>query len=511
MPSFITKFRQQDILYLILAIGLVAIYVQVAGEGFPLDDSWIHQVYARNLALRGEWAFVPGEPSAASTSPLYTVVLSVGYLLRLSPFLWAHLVGALSLTGIGMLGSRMTEQLLPKQRFVGLYVGLMLVLTWHLIWASASGMETALFSFLTMALIYRAWVESDAQQGLLRRGFFFGVLTGLTMLARPEGIMLGGIIGFIILLVRPQGDLKRVMQWGIASAVGFLLIISPYLFLNFQLTGGFLPNTASAKFEQHALLLDLPYLERFSSLLVPLIAGGFALFLLGLVYFLRWLLSQSLGQRLLIYFLPLIWAIALIALYAARLPATYQHGRYVIPALPSLILLSSVGTFILLTEWRRKGLIQRVMAQALFVSATLITVVFAIGIAPSVYSQDVAIINEEMVASAFWIEANLSDDDLLAIHDIGAVGYYSPREMIDIAGLVTPELVTLVADGDALWRYLEELDADYLMAFPDQIPNDNPNDPRLCQVFITNGPTSQSVNGPNMTIYRLEWDADCSD
>jgi len=25
--------------------------------GFPLDDSWIHQTYARNLALHGQWPF----------------------------------------------------------------------------------------------------------------------------------------------------------------------------------------------------------------------------------------------------------------------------------------------------------------------------------------------------------------------------------------------------------------------------------------------------------------------
>jgi len=35
--------------------------------GFPLDDAWIHQTYARNLGLSGMMAFTPGEPSAGST------------------------------------------------------------------------------------------------------------------------------------------------------------------------------------------------------------------------------------------------------------------------------------------------------------------------------------------------------------------------------------------------------------------------------------------------------------
>ena len=53
---------------LTVALAMVVLYVATGGGGFPLDDSWIHQTYARNLAQTGQWAFVPGVPSAASTS-----------------------------------------------------------------------------------------------------------------------------------------------------------------------------------------------------------------------------------------------------------------------------------------------------------------------------------------------------------------------------------------------------------------------------------------------------------
>jgi hypothetical protein len=45
---------------------------RLLGLGLPLDDAWIHQTYARSLADRGEWAFQAGEPSAGSTSPLWS-------------------------------------------------------------------------------------------------------------------------------------------------------------------------------------------------------------------------------------------------------------------------------------------------------------------------------------------------------------------------------------------------------------------------------------------------------
>src|SRR4030067_1070587 len=65
--------------------------------GFPLDDAWIHQTYARNLAQRGEWAFLPGRPSAGSTSPLWTILLAVGHALRTDPRAWAYLLGTAAL------------------------------------------------------------------------------------------------------------------------------------------------------------------------------------------------------------------------------------------------------------------------------------------------------------------------------------------------------------------------------------------------------------------------------
>ncbi|MEZ6074072.1 MAG: hypothetical protein R3C10_28290, partial [Pirellulales bacterium] len=64
---------------MLLAIGSVVGYTIIAASldavGFPLDDSWIHQTYARNLADFGEWSFVPGTPSAGSTAPLYSTLL----------------------------------------------------------------------------------------------------------------------------------------------------------------------------------------------------------------------------------------------------------------------------------------------------------------------------------------------------------------------------------------------------------------------------------------------------
>ncbi len=509
MPLSVTR---RDGAFLLLAGALVALYALAAGWGFPLDDSWIHQTYGRNLALRGEWAFLPGQPSAASTSPLYTVLLAIGYALRLPNMLWTHLLGALALGSAAMLGARLAERVAPDTRWVGWIAGLALLATWHLIWAAASGMETMLFGMFTLLLLWLAWRELDdlaqSTPALLRRGAVFGAFTALTALARPEGVMLGGLCALALLVARPQGSLQKVILWGIGAALAFGLVLAPYLLLNWQLTGGLLPDTADAKFQQHAILLErFGFFERYGQLLLAILVGGQFLLLPGIFAYAYAVPNRKPWKQALFFLLPLAWSLGLIALYAVRLPAAYQHGRYVMPALPALVVIGVVGTA-WLVQWARGALLLRTLARVLAISAAALFLAF-IGQGLVAYVTDVRIINGEMVASAEYIRETLPEDELLAIHDIGAVGYFAPRPLLDIAGLVSPEVIPLVTDADALWQLLRERDARYLLAFPDQIPGDDPDDPRLCPRYTTGEAITLELGRENMTLYELAWDATC--
>ena len=500
--------RYRPWVLLTLAASLVLLIVWRAGGGFPLDDSWIHQAYGRNLGTGGEWALIPGQPSAASTAPLYTVLLAVGYALRLPPAPWTHLLGILALWGTAELGARLAQRLAPQHRYAGLLVGLLIVLEWHLLWAAASGMETALFAFWTLLLPWLVWREFDPERTLtgrayLRRGAIFGAVAALAVLTRPEGLGIAGLsgLGLLFAWAGQRRGLKPLALWLSGAAVGFALFVAPYLWLNLELAGSLLPNTSAAKQAQHAPLLALSYPRRVWMMLVPLLAGSVLMLLPGLVWF-----AVRARQRVFGWVLWL-WPLSLVLLYAARLPAAYQHGRYVIPAIPALIVCGGVGLLWLLRVGRRSRL-GRVTTRALLMGTLLLTVIMALTVLPGVYTQDVAIINQEMVAAAAWIDANLPADELLAIHDIGAVAYFTPRPILDVAGLVSPQVVPIVNDADALWALMQQRDAAYLMAFPDQIPGDDPNDPRLCLAFDTDGTASPQAGGPNMRVYGLIWGDD---
>jgi hypothetical protein len=495
---------------LFVSAGLIVIWYLIVGEsGFPLDDSWIHQVYARNLAEAGQWAFIPGQPSGASTSPLYTLLLAVGYALNIDFMIWTHLLGWLALGSAGVLVARCTDLVLPHQVLVGWCAGFAVVFAWHLVWAAVSGMETMLFCTLTLGLIYLAWRESRLKTAgdPLWRGAGFGVLTAALIATRPEGALLAAFAAGLMLIARPQerGVWRLAMGAGIAFAVG----ITPYLLLNLSLNGELVPNTSAAKQAQHAPLLALPYVDRLLDMILPLLIGVQVFLLPGVIIL---SVDALIGdRRKLLYLLPLAWAVGLIMLYAARLPASYQHGRYVIPALPGLILAGVIG-LAQAVQWGRSASIKRVGPLTLAFSAGALLLVLGWAQGPTIYRTDQRVINDEMVAQAQWIAENLPPEDgLLAVHDIGALGYFAPRPVVDIAGLVTPEIVEFIGQPEAMWGYIQARGAQFMMAFPDQLPDRNPDDPRLCFFHESDGTGSTDLGGPKMTLYRLAWDGDCPD
>ncbi len=91
--------------------------------GFTLDDAWIHQTYARNLGLHGQFAFIPGQPSAGSTSPLWTALLALGYLLRIDYHLWTYGLGAAALGLNAWLARRLLLTFWPERATAALLAG----------------------------------------------------------------------------------------------------------------------------------------------------------------------------------------------------------------------------------------------------------------------------------------------------------------------------------------------------------------------------------------------------
>lgn len=438
------------------ALAAVLFYLIVSeivySIGFPLDDAWIHLTYARNLADHGEWAFRLGQRSAGSTSPLWTFLLSIGFLIDLAPYIWTYLLGWAVLTALAVYAENVARKLVTSYRSKFPWVGLFFVFAWHLTWSAVSGMETLLHGLIILVVLGSLISGS-------RRYIALGVLAGLSLWVRPDGLTLLGPLLFAGLLSEKSWYARAEAFWKIL--LGFGALFFPYLLFNLALSGNPLPNTFYAKQAEYEVFwFSKTFAERLSDYLWPILASPFLVLIPAAI----WWLVKNIRSRNWGALASLLWVLGYIAIYFTRLPA-YQHGRYIIPALPVMYLWGVLGFLELMALPKIN---QRVLLiwQALMI---VLTVAFQL-IAARQNANDVFWIETEMVQTAKWVEQNVPADALLAVHDIGALGFYVPNPMIDMAGLTTPEIVPFIRDEARLAEYLDSNSVDYLITLPGFYP-----------------------------------------
>jgi arabinofuranosyltransferase len=476
------------------ALGYLGLSYLGGFLGFPLDDAWIHQTYACNLAQLHQFAFVPGQASAGSTSLLWTLLVAVGYLFNFNYLAWTYVLGA-SLLGLNAwLTYRLVLTLWPERPLAAWVAGGCVALEWHLAWAAVSGMETLLFSALILAI----FVIPPERAGWL------GVCVGLSVLARPDGlIVLPLAMARMFFPHLPKAS--RLAFCTLSFVVGFALLFLPYLAFNYGLAGAVWPNTFYAKQAEYAPLRQMPVWTRIGSVLLqPLFVGAQALLLPGIAVA-AWEWAR---QRRWSAWLPLGWAAAFLAAYILRLPAYYQHGRYFMPVIPILVAIGVGGT----ARWLRlrppaengRGSVSfpRLISRAWAMAFALVGLAFW-GLGAKSFQADVQLIESEMVQTAKWINQNTPSSALIAAHDIGALGYFGQRRILDMAGLISPEVIPLMGHDVLLKEWIIASRADYLVIAPGWDFPGVVSSLEVSEVYSTNAPYSPAAGGENMVVYRL--------
>jgi arabinofuranosyltransferase len=457
--------------------------------GFPLDDAWIHQTYARNLGRYHQFAYNLGEPSVGSTSPLWTLLLAAPHALGLDPKLYTYLLGAVFQALTGWITYRLARLLFPHDRLTPWLACAFCLLEWHIAWAAYSGMETILFVFLSLLVLERYLAEE--------RPLVVGLVTGLLTLTRPEGTIM--LLLLLIDTIARRFTAAQPQTWQqpargvLALLLGFVVVVTPYLALNVSVAGNLFPNTFYAKqAEYQELLASLPIWVRWARVALAPLIGAQILLIPGMIYAAYKGLIRA-DRRIL---LPLAWWFALVSLYAVRLPVTYQHGRYLIPVIPVLLLLGVWGT-------RNLPGLHRIVRQVLSISILLLLLIFWVRGAEQ-YAADVRIIDSELAVAGRWLRAHTPADAVIGAHDIGAVGYFSERFLVDTAGLITPEVVPFIRDEDRVLDFLEQKDVDFVVIFPSWYPS-MAQSPSLRVVYRSTSSWIVEAGGDNVVIYETTW------
>ncbi len=476
--------NQSRLLRLVLAMAVFA----TAGwflRGYITDDTYIHLRYAHNLIERGEFSFNPGQGSYGATSPLWIFGLAFFLKLGLAPFTAAWLLGALS--GLAMI--LVLDSILERLTFPAVWKGALLLLAvsdvWFLRW-TFSGMETPLATVLLLLLLWPLVTGRDMGWGvtrekLWRRYLGWGVAAGLAGLVRPEFMLLAPLaLPWLLWFeyfrcssvngasgreqARPHGPL-----W--AAVVGWFLVVGPWLFYAWKAFGRITPGTAAAKSSTIATspMIILEYLFR-SVQQLAVTQGLLWLVVIALVVLVLIRNRPDLemiwddldyadnqkqikatgegpwsvwGPTALIG-IAITWLVVLLGGYAFK--QVWIISRYVSPLAPVLLL--AMG---LIAEWLLNG--PRVGPRGkragciVIVSGVALTLlingwVFFGQVVPHAQKFPVGV-RECYLGMGQWLSRNTPEDAVIAALDIGAVGYASERRVLDLMGLVSPEILNL--------------------------------------------------------------------
>jgi hypothetical protein len=291
-------------------------------------------------------------------------------------------------------------------------------------------------------------------------------------------------------------------------------LVGPWVAFNFATGGTPLPASAAAKIEgglagilagaREPLLTTL--LTRpwgFAVEWVGWLGGVNALLPLLLLPGL-WLLWRRGGRRLalpagLLALQPL--AMALLAPY--RGPA-FQEGRYAMHLLPMALAVIALPVAALvgkgvdaasLTRFRRFLVVGLVVASAV-----------SLWPAATRYGWAVQNIEAMQVRLGHWVDAHTPRDARLALNDVGAIGYLSRREVIDVMGLVTPAIMPYRHEGEeGVLRYLEQACPDYLIVFPAWFPRLTARTDRFTPIHRVRLAHNTVAGAEEMVVYETVW------
>ncbi|HEX3554663.1 MAG TPA: hypothetical protein VIA62_15680 [Thermoanaerobaculia bacterium] len=491
------------------------------GLGFPLDDSWIHLQFARNLARGHGLSYNPGHLVTGSTAPLWTALLSLLFLLPGNVIAWVKALGiALHLAGVDAT-RRLSRELGLSPGLAALAAGLTLATSW-LVWSALSGMEIPLFILLSLwGMILH--LRERAAPG--RPPLSAGVLA-VAALARPEGVLLLGL-AFVdrLLVFAPeegsqglQGSPRwrppslRTLLLGVAFAV--CALAGPCLFYAWA-GGSVLPTTWAAKGGggAHGLLPNQRYLANVLNLFfqpqpwMTLLAGAGAV-----------ALATRLGTPRDRGLLPALWLFGLPLAYSVLTPGPTQmlgnFGRYYFPLFPVLVIL---GLLALAGPVRALGGLPRSpvlrMALAILGGGVLFAPTLATLLrGEDFYVQNVANVQESDVAIAQWLAARVPPEAVLAVNDIGAIKYLLPNPIVDLASIATPEIRREVqraaAAGvpwdDAMVAAVERRRPDYVVIFPSWVRG-VARDPRFRPVHHLEIENNVTMGGSEIVVYDTPW------
>jgi arabinofuranosyltransferase len=407
------------------------------------DDTYIYLQYARNFAHGCGFSFNAGEPSYGITSPLWAVIASIPYLFSFEGYWFVKFIDLFFAVFSIYIFYRLAKLVLKgseeRKMLSMLAVSIFILNTWFIRWAF-TGMETSLAVYMMLAVFYD-YLKGRYNTAFLLIGFFY--------LIRPEAVVL-----FAVLIIHYFIKTKNVKGL-LINCVLALLPVLPFLIYAKIAFGTLVPNTAIGKtsfnFGITVYYLQLKRILQtiaLSSVIEIILSAGLIIYIAA---------KKKFDESLLF----ILWIAGLIALYL--ITDSDIISRYLLIMIPVFTLLAV--KFVSNIKFNKY-----VMAVILFVIiAVQSQAVFFIYIKPHTDNFTKGI-ETSLKEIGMWINNSTPQNSKILVNDVGAIGYYSRRYLVDAGALVNHDLelnknimTTPLEEREVTYNLLKYTNADYVV------------------------------------------------
>lgn len=445
--------------YIALVVGVIFVFF----ADWAYDDPFITYRYARNLVNGLGFVYNPGERVLSTTTPLYVLVLAALSPLPLELSQLSILFGAFCLACGGLLLCSLAR---PDETGIAGWAGLALYPSFPLLIATL-GSEVPFYLMLCLAAL--------ASYGR-RRYALTAICVALAALARPDGALLAVLLAAHYLIY-----VRKPFQW--TALVLFVVITLPWLIFAWSYFGSPIPVTLAAKQYQGSMVISQRFAIGLQTTLAPFLRRPY-FWLEAALATAGFILSFWYGRR---YLLLWTWTVLYFAGYS--LLGVSRYFWYYAPLVPGFVAAVDLGVAAIsagMTTFRNP------ISKAGNLFAGLILMLLFLGQALSLRQQAITADLRYPVYRSVgkWLAENTPPDSSVGALEIGIIGYYAERPVVDFAGLVQPEVAHQLQgsnsyEGAAEWatrRYrpaylvlhdklFPNLEADYVARYCHEVQN----------------------------------------
>ncbi len=400
------------------------------------DDPYVTYRYAENLYAGRGFVYNPGEPLLSTTTPLFALLLAGVRVFWSNLPRAANLIGAASLAAGALCLWEVARHW--KDPRAG-WVALALYPTFGLL-VRTLGSETPVFLALCLGAL-----------ALYVRNRFTGmaILLALAILMRGDAAILGVVIAGDWLLRHPFRALNdlRTLPW-LAGAVGGGMLLAWATFA-IPYFGSPLPITLAVKHAQGLMNISEKFAPGFWIILKPYFQDAYFAVEMGLLG----LGLGVAGWRARPWLLLVAWAGLYFLAYTAL--GVTRYFWYYAPLVPGMVGMIGLGISVVERFPARSRIGERVLSGVAILLFAGVTVFQTLSFAQIHHFPDDRLVAYRLVGE--WLAENTLPKAKIGALEVGVIGYYAaPRQMVDFAGLIQPEVAELFApettyETTAIW------------------------------------------------------------